>query len=587
MKLGTWRALIVLGVVCAAVPASYEFLAPKISFAQGSIQVVGSWLDLPGRTKTTFLIFSAPPGSNLAAAGLVAGDRFQANDSFLARWAWAPGDRISGTIVRGGSLYAATIVAGKYPVPWTWVDWVLRIGRLVLQIAMLTLAIVMVWHVADAPWVRWLCVYLLCVGFAPWQIDRLAYLGPIRAVAISIEDSIVELGICVSMIFAVTIRGSPARDFRMWMVRLAPVAFLILEAGIVVMFMDPRALYYTPPFRAVQAICIVATIAALTAAAAESKGQDRQRLRYIAWTFAAGFSGFFFSIAVMFALGNTESDLQAWFLPRLTLLIIPIGLTYGLLSHRVVSSHYIASRTLVYGAITSSLVPIFTAAEWTATNVFGQGSTGKNAFLVGLAVAVTASFKTIHKHVEQLVDRIVFKDRHQREKALTRFAKEVAHIDDATTLVQRCAGALDEHVGAVSTALYVKQGDYLRIVGAGEPSPRRIKQLDPVVVSLKSEADAVECNLLGAGGYAFPMIARGALTGFLVLGPKRDGEILSPDEIKRLAELAREVGVALEGIRLSDLEGQLAEARAGRAELQRVLADLVHPTGAAESSTTP
>ncbi|MBV8148279.1 MAG: hypothetical protein JO092_04240, partial [Candidatus Eremiobacteraeota bacterium] len=513
-------------------------------------------------------------GSNLAAAGISSGDHFIADDSFLARWTWAPGDRIMGTVLHNGSSRPATIVAVSHPVPWTWVDWVQRPGRLILQIVMLTLAIVVAWHVGDAPWVRWLCAYLICVGFAPWQIDRLEYVGPIRAVAISIEDTVVQVGLCAAMIFAVMIRGSPAHDFRMWIVRLTPLAFLILEAGIVVMFLDPRALYYTPPFRAVQALCIVAAIAALTAAAAEATGQARQRLRYMAWTFGLGFSGFFLSIAAMFVLGNTGDDLQAWFIPRLTLLIIPIGLGYGLLSHRVVSSHYIASRTLVYGAITSSLVPVFAAAEWTATNLFGQG-TGKNAFLVALGVMVAASFKTVHKKFEGFVDRIVFKDRHAREKALGRFTKEVAHIDDAATLAHRCAGVLDQHVGAVATALYLRGSEYDRIAVAGGPSPRRIKQIDPLVVSLKSQCDAVETELLGAGGYAFPMISRGALLGLLVIGPKRDGEIYSPDEIKSLSELTREVGVALEGIRLSDLESQLAEAKTGRAELKRLLSDLV------------
>ncbi|HZV76876.1 MAG TPA: hypothetical protein VFF63_03835 [Candidatus Babeliales bacterium] len=598
MKLGAWRATIVLAVAVCAVPATYEFVAPTVDFTQGDVRLEGSWLDLPGSARTTFLVVSAPAGSNLAAAGIISGDRFIPDDSLQARWTWAPGDRIAGSVVRGDSTRRATIVAVAHPVPWSWADWVLRVGRLALQIAMLALAIVLAWHVADAPWVRWLCAYLVCVGFAPWQIDRLEYVGPIRAVAISVEDTVVQVGICIAMIFAVAIRGSPVRDFRMWMVRLAPVAFLVLEIGILVMFMDPRALYYTPPFRAVQAICVVAAIAALTAAAAESKGQERQRLRYIAWTFGVGFSGFFVSIAAMFALGNTGANLQAWFIPRLTLLMIPIGLGYGLLSHRVVSSHYIASRTLVYGAITSSLVPIFAAAEWTATNVFGQGSSGKNVFLVSLAVLLTASFKSVHKRIEKFIDQLIFKQRHVSEQALTRFAKEVGHIDDAAILAHRCAGALDEYVGAVSTALYLRGivepaeerprrgADYVRVVSAGDPSPKRVKPLDAIVVSLKSEADAVESELLGTGGYAFPMISRGALVGFLAIGPKRDGEILSPDELKRLTQLAHEVAVALEGIRLSDLESQLAEARNGRAELQRLLADLVHTTGPAPSAAS-
>jgi hypothetical protein len=279
---------------------------------------------------------------------------------------------------------------------------------------------------------------------------------------------------------------------------------------------------------------------------------------------------------------------QAWSLPRLTLLAIPIGFAYGLLSHRVVSSNFIASRTLLYGALTSSLVPLFAVAEWAATNLFSTAQ-GKSAFFVGLTVIVTASFKTIHKHADALFDRWIFRKRHADEKALARFTKEVAHIHDATTLAERCTHIVDDHVGPVSAALYIHaeseavvdpnaSADYLRVAACGEPAPNAFPELDPLVLSLKAEGDAVETDALGKAGYAFPMLTRGRLIGFLAIGPKRDGEILAPDEIKRLGELAGAVGVSFEAIRVNDLETRLASAEAGRAELHRLLTDLVHPS---------
>jgi hypothetical protein len=390
------------------------------------------------------------------------------------------------------------------------------------------------------------------------------------------------------LLFAATLPEPPKSGFRIWLVRTLPLVFLLLAAGIVGMTFDLRASYFALPFRLLQAYCIIAIVATMSISAAEAQGQDRQRLRYLAWTFALGYSGFFVSvIALWFLATGAGGSYQTWSLPRLTLIAIPIGLAYGLLSHRVVSSSFIASRTLVYGALTSSLVPVFTVAEWAATNLFTTAQ-GKSAFFVGLTVIITASFKTIHSKVDKLFDKWIFRKQHESEKQIGKFTKEVPHLHDANILAERCVAVLDEHMAATGTALYIHAepevmadvnaaADYVRVATCGSEAPESIHELEPVVLSLKADGDAVESDLLGKGGHAFPMIARGHLTGFIALGPKRDGEILAPDEIKHLMELTHAVAVSLEAIRINDLESRLASAEAGRAELHRLLSDLVQP----------
>ncbi len=582
MTLGRWRALVVLAVAFSACVGVYELLAPRIDFADGAVQPVGAWFSIPGRPTATYLVLSEASGSNLAAAGIAAGDRFIPHDSFVARWLWYPGEHLPVTVIHNGVARETAIIASNRPLPVDLLGWIVRIGRIVLQAGMLTLAIVVAWHLADAPWVRWLCGFLVLSGFSPWQVDPLEYIGWWRIPAFEVEATATQGAICAAMIFAATIREQPVGGFRLWMQRLALPAFVLLEICIVANLFDARFAYVSPPLRLLQLICIVATVAALTVAAAEATGQERQRLRYLAWTFTLGFSGFFFSFAALWVVGNNWGpNFQAWSIARLTLLLIPIGLAYGLLSHRVVSSHYIASRTLVYGAITSSLVPIFAGTEWAATNFFGSG---RNAFVVAIAVIITAFFRTIRKSTETALNRVIFKQQHDTEKALDKFSKEVTHIDDPATLAQRYVDTLDGHAGVASTALYVRatktknveddspSAAYVRVAASGNVSPERIEPLDPIIVSLKTEDCAIESEILGAGGHAFPMLARGELTGLLAIGPMRDGEILTPDVVDRLTRLTQAVAVSLDGLRLTDVERRLAEAQTERAELERLLA---------------
>jgi hypothetical protein len=224
ISLGAWRTVVVLAVILSACFGVYELIAPRIDLVDGTVTPVGPWFSLPGRPTATYLVVAEPHGSNLAAAGIAVGDRYTPHDSFLARWSWYPGEQIPVTVLHHGAAREAMIVASGRPLRWSLVDWIVRIGRIVLQIGMLTLAIVVAWQLTDAVWVRWLCAFLVLAGSAPWQVDSLEYLGWWRVVAVAVENTTVQAAICSAMIFAVTVRGRPPNDFRMWMVRLAPLA---------------------------------------------------------------------------------------------------------------------------------------------------------------------------------------------------------------------------------------------------------------------------------------------------------------------------------------------------------------------------
>jgi hypothetical protein len=593
MSLKAWRLAIATCAVLVGCLALYEGFAPRVQLFDGSRSPVGPWFAIPGRATARYQVHRVPPHSDLAAAGVQPGDLIVPNDAFAAYWLTVPGERVPVTVVHQGLERQVTIVASSRPLTMNRIQWIVRIGRLVLRLAMLALAFIIAWQLPDALWTRALCAFLVLFGISPWQPEMIEYHGWLRVVALVLENSATQAGLCAAVIFAATIPDAKPHDARIWMLRLWPLAFIVMEACIVGMLFDLRMIYVTAPLRFTQLACMLATVAGLTAAAEEATGQERQRLRYLTWTIGLGFSGFFVSILLLWFHGTGWGAFQALSLPRLTLLFIPFGIAYGLLSHRVISSNYIASRTLVYGALTSSLVPIFTGSEFAATSLFSN-SQSKNAFLVALTVIVTASFKTVHTQVNALFDKWIFRERHAGEKAMAKFVNEVEYIHDGATLADRCMTLIDQHVKPQATAMYIHaepetladhnaRADYARMAFVGEGVPERIDELDPAVLALKGERDAVEFDTFGKGGHAFPMMMRAHLIGFIAIGPKRDGEILAPDEIKRLNELSYRVAVALEVIRVNDLEARLTQAETGRAELRRLLTDLVRPTNGSDS----
>jgi len=76
---------------------------------------------------------------------------------------------------------------------------------------------------------------------------------------------------------------------------------------------------------------------------------------------------------------------------------------------------------------------------------------------------------------------------------------------------------------------------------------------DAAIVSLRAwhrrvDLHATESTLHGE--FAYPMVARGRLTGVLVLGPKRSAEPYAPDESDAIAHLAHGAGLALDTLSL-------------------------------------
>jgi hypothetical protein len=587
ISLSVWRGIVVLGVALSLSVAIWEFFLPRVDWVDGTLAPIGTWFALPGRPTASYRVVREAPQSDLAAAGIVVGDILIPPDSFRSRWLFGPDWRVPVTVIHNGGARQTTLVASSRHLPITPLDWTIRISRIVLKLSMLALALIVAWQLPDALWVRWMCAFLLLISFAPWQLDPLKLSGTLRLAVTIAQDVTVQAGITAAVVFAALVPNPVDTRLRTWALRMAPVAFVVMTASVLGMLFDLRPIYVGVPLRSIQIACFGATIAFLILAANRATDQERQRLRYLAWTFALGFSGFFISVFGLWATKQEwGTNYQLWSLPRLTMIVLLIGFAYGLLAHRVVSTNYIAGRTLLYGALTSLLVPLFTAAEWTATNLFSS-TQGKSAFLVALTAVIAASFKGIHKRAEQLFNELLFRGHYEAEKAVKKLTKEVSHIEEAPEIAKRCVTLLREHLGVAAAALYVHAepetgdtgagADYLQVAATGDSVPASVADTDPVVSALRAEREAVEYTVLGKGGYAFPMTIRDHLIGFLLAGPRRDGEIFTPDEIKQLTGLTNAVAAALEAIRVEDLEHRLVAAEAGRDELKRLLSDLVAP----------
>jgi GAF domain-containing protein len=194
------------------------------------------------------------------------------------------------------------------------------------------------------------------------------------------------------------------------------------------------------------------------------------------------------------------------------------------------------------------------------------------------------SLSTVHRRIDDTVDRFIFRRQYREDVALRRFVNESAFVTQPDTLLDLAVAQLHLHVGAPWVVFYeYSPGGYVRVRQHGaQDLPQTVAIDDLALVKLRahdSEVDLHEApSGLGRDGYAFPLRARGHLLGVLVVGP-RPGEHYAAEERELFAHVAHAVGASLFALRARETEEQLSTARAQalaseeRAQVNRALLD--------------
>ena len=323
-------------------------------------------------------------------------------------------------------------------------------------------------------------------------------------------------------------------------------------------------------------------IALLAASHRHADVRQRLRLRWLLWGSVVFVAGLVFydvplplSFSVRVLLDQGLATLGA------------LALLYAVLRHRVIDVSMVLNRGLVYAATTSLVLGLFALFEsLIERSALGHGASLALEFAVPLGLGVALS--TVHRRVDALVERFLFRRQYRTETALRRFAEECAFITQPGNLFKQTIEQITLHTGTPHVALYEASAEgYGCVAQRGEPAlPAQVAADDPAFVSLRARNAELDLHAtqsaLDRDGYAFPLMLRGNLLGALVVG-QRPGEHYASDERVLLFHVAHEVGAALFALRAQESEARVqavkaeaaasqAQARATRAQLQEACA---------------
>ena len=342
---------------------------------------------------------------------------------------------------------------------------------------------------------------------------------------------------------------------------------LVLGAGAIIVLAGPLtyvaaagwgwAAFMPRSFGLILSASYLVPVALLFVGYRHAEGADRVRLRWMLWGGGLVAAGILMhDTDVLQGASELAGDLA-----------LDLGLAvfmYAILRHRVVDVKVVISRTLVYAMTTSLVLGLFALFE----SLVERSALGHRASLMlelTVPLGLGISLSTVHRRIDTLVDRFIFRRQYGEAVALRRLANESAFVNPPEALLNLAVEQILRHVGAPWVAFYEYGSEGYRRVrqSGGKSLPDSVATDDLVLVKLRAHGSDVDLqetpSAFGHEGYVFPLRARDYLLGVLLVGP-RPGEHYAAEERELMAHVAHAVGASLFALRAQATEEKLNSA---------------------------
>jgi hypothetical protein len=198
-----------------------------------------------------------------------------------------------------------------------------------------------------------------------------------------------------------------------------------------------------------------------------SRGDVRQQIKWIA--FAASLVALTYLIAIV-ALFIHPSEI--WFAAGLPLWLdlieyaallsitsVPIAIGFAVLKYRLYDIDIIINRTLVYGALTATLLAVYFGGVATIQAVFrfltGQEQQPQLAVVVS-TLAIAALFNPVRRRIQSFIDRRFYRSKYDARKTLEAFSARLRDETDLQALDRELVGVVRETMQPAHVSLWLR-----------------------------------------------------------------------------------------------------------------------------------
>ncbi len=264
-----------------------------------------------------------------------------------------------------------------------------------------------------------------------------------------------------------------------------------------------------------------------------ARSPERQQLAWLICAVVASFALFF---------------APAWPGESATSAVIPVAIAVGVLRYHLLGIEIVLRRGLVYATLTAIVIGVYLLITTVAGSRLERGVPG-----VVAAALVAVGFTPVRERLQRGVDRLVYGDRRDPMRAVTRFGDSVAAAGEPEDLLPAVLMTVVNAVHASGAAVLSPEGR--------------------VVARRGSEGD----------GVTLPLRVSGRDVGTLRVAARRPGEPYTEGDLRLLSALVPQVAVVVRALELAEaLEAErdrvVTATRTERDRLRRDLHDGLGPS---------
>jgi hypothetical protein len=203
---------------------------------------------------------------------------------------------------------------------------------------------------------------------------------------------------------------------------------------------------------ALMLVCGLASVVSLIVRFRRSQGIERQQLKWFTYAGIVTFALLVISEFVFSRIGEHWRRLLLPFVPSL-----PVAAAIAILRYRLYDIDVIIRRTLIYGALTSTLALVYFGSVVLLQSVFtAVGGQRSPVVIVASTLAIAALFNPLRHRVQDFIDRRFYRHKYDAAKTLATFSATMRDETDLDRLTETLVVVVEETMQPAHVSLWLK-----------------------------------------------------------------------------------------------------------------------------------